>query len=362
MTVNATTIASAQWVSQASGTTADLRGISVVGEKIAWVSGTRGRFARTVDGGEHWHADSIAGADSLDLRAIHALDGRIAWALSAGDADKGMARIYHTRDGGNHWTLQYSTLIKGVFFDALAFWDARHGIAVSDAVDGRLFILTTTDGGVTWVRVLPAAIPPALPGEGAFAASGSCLTVQGGRNAWIGTGGGVRARVFRSTDRGLHWDVSDTPVQAGTASAGIFSVTFRDARHGFAVGGDYRRPKDRTENVTITKDGGRTWSSVIGPRPMGYMSAVSYTRRGQDASLVAVGLTGTALSTDGGASWYSVDSAAFNGARFSAGGAGWAVGSGGRVAKWRADDLAPNLTRGRRLGTSTRSVRRSEER
>ena len=85
-------------------------------------------------------------------------------------------------------------------------------------------------------------MPAALPGEGAFAASGTCLVVQGDRNAWFGTGGG---RVFRSTDRGRTWTVHKTPIRAGNGSSGIFSLTFWDADHGVAVGGDYKEP-DRT--------------------------------------------------------------------------------------------------------------------
>ncbi|GAC1649590.1 MAG: oxidoreductase [Gemmatimonadaceae bacterium] len=329
--------ARAQWVPQASGTTAEFRGLSVVDASVAWVSGTKGRYARTTDGGVHWRVDSIAGAGSLDLRAIHAIGARVAWAMSAGEAEKGLSRIFQTRDGGSHWELQYSTSTKGVFLDALAFWDARHGIAVSDPVDGRLFILTTTDGGSTWVRVPPDRLPAVLPREAAFAASGSCLAVQGARNVWIGTGGGGRARVFRSTDRGEHWTVADTPVRAGGPSAGIFSIAFRDALHGVVVGGDYRRPQDSGENVAVTRDGGHTWMVGGGATPAGYMSAVAFvpgTRRGW----VAVGPVGTALSADDGGAWRMVDTTAYNSVRFVAqGGTGFAAGPAGRVARWRGD-------------------------
>ena len=324
--------ADAQWTSQTSGTTAELRGLSVVDRRVAWVSGTQGRFARTTDGGATWRVDSIAGASSLDLRAIHALDARVAWAMSAGPAEEGKARIYKTSDGGATWALQWSTEQRGVFLDAIAFWDARHGIAMSDPVDGRFFLLTTRDGGATWTRVPPERLPPALPGEAAFAASGSCLTMQGGRNVWIGTGGGATARVLRSADRGEHWTVAATPVHAGSASSGIFSVAFRDAKHGVAVGGDYQKPRERTSNVALTRDGGRTWTLARGPLPAGYMSAVSYLPG--TSTLVAVGLAGTARSDDGGQSWRMVDTTAYNSVRFVGGHDGVAAGPGGRVARW----------------------------
>ena len=110
-------------------------------------------------------------------------------------------------------------------------------------------ILTTDDGGASWQRTPPANIPPVLAKEAAFAASNTQLTVQGSSNAWIATGGGAEARVFRSTDRGRTWTVSSTGLPAG-ASAGLFGIAFSDARHGLAVGGDYtiaRGPSDRAE-------------------------------------------------------------------------------------------------------------------
>ena len=134
----------------------------------------------------------------------------------------------------------------------MAFWDDRHGIAFSDPIDGRLFLLATDDAGATWTRIPTDAAPAMLPGEAAFAASGTCLIVQGTSNVWIGTGGGQRARVFRSSDRGRTWSVADTPIHAGNSASGIFSVAFNDAQHGVVVGGQYNKPKEKFDNVAVT--------------------------------------------------------------------------------------------------------------
>jgi photosystem II stability/assembly factor-like uncharacterized protein len=322
----------AQWTPVSSGTDAELRGLSAAGPSVVWASGTRGRFVRSTDGGRTWRADSVANATSLDFRAVHALDARRAWLLSAGDADKGQARIYRTTDAGAHWSLVYATEQKGVFLDAIAFWDAQHGIAVSDPVDGHFFVVTTNDGGGSWTRVPPDRLPTALPGEAAFAASGSCLTVNGESDVWIGTGGGVTARVYRSGDRGRNWTVAETPIHAGSASSGIFSVAFRDGRHGVAVGGDYQMVRGGLPNVAISEDGGRSWRGARGPLPIGYLSAVTFVPG--SSSLVAVGLAGTAFSSDNGESWRMVDSVAYNAVRFEAPNAGWAAGPKGRLARW----------------------------
>jgi photosystem II stability/assembly factor-like uncharacterized protein len=173
-----------------------------------------------------------------------------------------------------------------------------------------------------------------LPGEAAFAASGTCLTVFGTSNVWIGTGGGARARVFRSSDRGRTWSVADTPVHAGNSASGIFSVAFTDAQHGVVVGGEYTKPKTPFDNVAVTSDGGATWRLARGPLPVGYMSAVAYLPETNGRSLVAVGLAGTAKSDDAGERWTMVDTVPYNSVVFASPTAGWAAGPRGRVAKW----------------------------
>ena len=325
-------VAKAQWTSAPSGTDAEWRGLSTAGASVVWASGTRGRYARSTDGGRSWHVDSLPGNSALDLRAVHALDARRAWVMSAGEAEKGQARIYRTTDAGAHWLLVYTTVQKGVFLDAIAFWDAQHGIAVSDPIDGRFFIVTTNDGGSTWSRVSPDRLPAVLPGEAAFAASGTCLTIDGESNVWIGTGGASVARVYHSVDRGRTWSVAESPIHAGSASSGIFGLAFRDDRHGIAVGGDYQMVRGGLPNVALTDDGGRSWRTARGSLPVGYLSAVSFVPG--SSSLIAVGLAGTALSSDGGESWRMVDSVGYNSVRFVDPNAGWAVGPKGRIARW----------------------------
>jgi photosystem II stability/assembly factor-like uncharacterized protein len=182
------------WEIQPLATRASFRGLSVVDEKTAWVSGSGATFVRTLDGGATWKVDSIAGKWTLDLRDIHAFSASSAVAISAGEAEKGLAHILRTTDGGATWTTVFTTDQKGVFFDAISFWDDRNGIVMSDPVDNRLFLLVTSDGGATWSRVPPEGLPEMLPGEAAFAASGTCLTVQGSSNAWIATTAAARGR------------------------------------------------------------------------------------------------------------------------------------------------------------------------
>jgi photosystem II stability/assembly factor-like uncharacterized protein len=324
----------AQWQPQTSPTTASLRGLAAVSDKLAWASGTHGTYLRTLDGGTTWQAGQVPGAEQLDFRDIEAFDANTAYLLSIGKGEA--SRIYKTTDGGQHWTLQFKNTNPEAFFDALAFWDAHHGIAMSDPVNGKFVIITTEDGGQTWQAVPPQGLPAALPNEGGFAASGTCLVTQGKRNVWFGTGGAVRARIFRSTDRGRTWTVADTPVLAGAASAGIFSIAFRDARHGVIVGGDYQQPTLAARNLAYTNDGGRTWRLAEMNKPSGFRSGVAFARGPRGWLLLAVGTAGTDYAVPGGA-WSKLDAENYNAISVAQGKltAVWAVGPRGRIAKLR---------------------------
>ena len=313
------------WVGQQSGTKASLRGVSAVNARVVWASGTGATYLKTVDGGATWTAEKVPGAEALDFRDIQAVDERTVYLLSSGAGDK--SRIYKTTDGGGQWTLQFTNPDPKGFFDAMAFWDATHGIAVGDPVDGHFVVLTTADGGSHWER---RPTPPAMPDEGAFAASGTCLVTMGKRDAWFATGGPGGARVFHSGDRGATWTIATTPIRNDGAAAGIFSLAFSDSRHGVAVGGDYSKPEDAERNVAVTADGGNTWTEPPGQHPKGFRSAVVFLP-GQKV-WIAVGTSGSDISSDGGKSWKPFDNGAYNAISFVSGKAGWAVGPGGRVA------------------------------
>jgi photosystem II stability/assembly factor-like uncharacterized protein len=197
-------------------------------------------------------------------------------------------------------------------------------------------VLLTDDGGMSWKRSTSGNMPQAKQGEGAFAASGTCLVVEGERNAWFGTGGTDHARVFRSMDRGQTWSVYQTPISAAQASSGLFSLAFRDHDHGIAVGGDYKEPDKTGVVAALTSDGGRTWTLPKGKPPAGYRSAVAYVPGASQPTVVAVGPTGSDLSTDGGESWSPLGEMGFHAVGCSGPtNAGWAVGDNGLIARFR---------------------------
>jgi photosystem II stability/assembly factor-like uncharacterized protein len=260
-----------------SHTSENLRGASAVSHNVAWASGTHGTYLRTTDG-LHWTVGQVPDAAALDFRAVVAFSADEAFLMSAGKGD--LSRIYHTFDGGQHWSLQFTNNNPNGFFDSMAFWDSKHGIVLGDPVPDesgkpKFELLTTDDGGENWRPLPSASLPPAEEGEGAFAASNSCLALHGA-DLWFATGGRA-ARVFHSPDRGKTWHVATTPIAHGPDSAGIFSAAFHDSQHGVIAGGDYKHPNQDGPNLAFTNDGGKTWElSTI--YPQAYFSAAAYNR------------------------------------------------------------------------------------
>src|SRR5579863_754129 len=164
---------------QFSHTTENLRGVSAVSRQVAWASGTHGTYLRTIDGGRTWTPAQVPDAATLDFRGVVAFSADEAFLMSAGPGDQ--SRIYHTADAGQHWQLQFTNSNPKGFFDSMAFWDATHGIVLGDPVPdetGQLkFELLLTSDGQTWTAIPRSQVPPAEPGEAAFAASNSCLAI-----------------------------------------------------------------------------------------------------------------------------------------------------------------------------------------
>ena len=284
--------------------------------------------------GPGWDRLVVPDADSLDFRDVHAFDAQRAVILAIGPGDR--SRIYETRDAGATWALRFRNERKEAFFDCLAFWDGQRGIAVSDPVDGKFLLIRTNDGGANWSPVAPAGIPAALAGEGAFAASGTCIAVDGRNDAWFVTGGVWQPRVFRSRDGGLTWTVTTAPLAGASAGAGIFAVAVRGA-HGIVVGGDYEKPTSSAGTIALSNDGGTTWTESAAPDdslPHGFRSAVIFTNASGRTELIATGTSGSDFSANGGRSWAPMDTVGYNALSAAPDGSVWAAGPRGRIASF----------------------------
>ncbi len=302
--------------------------MSAVDERVAWASGSGATVLRTTDGGATWQKIAVT-TDALDFRDIDAVDAQTAYLLSIGNGPA--SRIYKTTDAGQTWTMQFKIEDPKAFLDAMSFWDANRGLVFGDSVDKQFYILITADGGRTWSRVPATNLPPAQEGEGAFAASGTNIAVFGKTHAWIGTGAAAKSRVLRTSDGGRSWQIADTPLASGPSS-GIFSIAFRDARHGVVAGGDYRKEQEAVDNLAVTSDGGATWKLVKGLS--GFRSVVTYVPGLKTPALVALGPAGGDYSLDDGRTWTPLTGPGFDTFSFAPGKQiGWGAGASGTIGR-----------------------------
>jgi photosystem II stability/assembly factor-like uncharacterized protein len=313
------------WHDTPTGSAGRLRGLSAVSSTTAWASGSLGTVLRTTDRGATWQQVGPPGTQDLQFRDIEAFDADHAVILSIGPGSD--SRIYVTADGGQTWALTFVNPDPNAFFDCMTFYDSRRGLALSDPPDGLHFrVIATDDGGLSW-HVTGAQMPEALPGEFAFAASGQCITTDHGRRAWFGTGGAAQARVFRSDDGGASWSVAPTPLNSGP-TAGIFALAFRGQQHGLAVGGDFLAETASPDNFARTADGGASWN-LLPAAPPEYRSGATWL---DGHTALAVGPSGSDVSTDAGATWQRFDDGSLDTVDCARPTACWASGANGRVA------------------------------
>jgi photosystem II stability/assembly factor-like uncharacterized protein len=205
-------------------------------------------------------------------------------------------------------------------------------------VNGRFPVIRTIDGHL-W-QDIGNNLPPAQPGEVAFAASGTCIATQGKSRAWIATAGAGEARIIATTDGGNSWTGYDTPIVQGTSTSGVISVDFRDPLHGILGGGEILGPNDFSNNVARSIDGGKTWQ-LTAPAPFpGAVYGLSYARtagrtQGSDSrNVVATGPSGAAWTSDEGDTWFLFPGLInYWAVAFASPHAGWLVGTEGRIVK-----------------------------
>ncbi|MDF1672907.1 MAG: hypothetical protein P1U41_05355 [Vicingaceae bacterium] len=278
-----------------------MRGLFMVDDDVAWASGTKG-IIRYSGNGKDWVAYKDTLFKDLDFRDIHAFSEKEAIIMSSGNGCK----IYKTKDQCESWQIVYENTAEGIFFDGMDFWDDKNGIAFSDPINNQLFIITTQDGGDTWQKLSNSSIPSTLNGEAGFAASGTGITCVGDSTVFIGTGGGAISRIFKSTNRGKTWSVTNTNMRAGEAS-GIYSMLFVNNHRGIAIGGNYLDSTNINGNCIVTINGGQTWVASQKP-PLGYKSCVADNG---DGILISTGRTGVDVSSDNGYTWKHVSDDAY---------------------------------------------------
>lgn len=247
--------------------------------------------------------------DFLHFRAIAVNNGTL-FAISVANP----ARLFKIPRKAGNPIMVYEEIDEKVFYDSMAFWNDKEGIAIGDPTEGCMSIIITRDGGNSWNKISCENLPEAKEGEAAFAASDTNIAIVGDR-VWVATGGKA-SRILHSADKGITWEVINTPIVQGLETTGIYSIDFYDDKIGYGIGGDYTKAADSTANKIKTTDGGKTWNLVAENEIPGYRSCVQFIPNGKGMEMVAVGYKGIDYSNDGGNTWTNLSDEGFYTIRF----------------------------------------------
>ncbi|SHL84118.1 T9SS type A sorting domain-containing protein [Hymenobacter psychrotolerans] len=204
-----------------------------------------------------------------------------------------------TTNGGTSWVTQGTAFSSTDSYPNLIhFFNANDGVAQGDPLtDGGPFeVYTTSDGGTTWT---PATTPATLSGEYGAEAQ----PAVSGNTIWFGT---LEGRIFRSSDKGLTWSVSNAALPDG-----VFALAFRDAQNGLANSFNL---DSGAKVLKRTTDGGATWTTVsyTGLFPGFGLDNVPGTQQYIATGLDVAGTgnsTGSSYSRDNGQTWVTLETA-----------------------------------------------------
>jgi photosystem II stability/assembly factor-like uncharacterized protein len=286
-----------------TGKNTSMRGLSIVSDRIAWVSGSNGHVGKTNDAGVTWEWTQPKGYEKLDFRDIEAFDEQNAIIVNAGSP----AYILITADGGKNWKEVYKNTDSLIFLDGMGFWNRNEGIIFGDPINNKMQLLKTTNGGQTWSDISANLKQELAVGEAGFAASGTTIRTSNDGKVWIASGGKV-SNIYYSADYGKKWKVYSCPIIQGESSTGPFSIAFSNNKYGVAVGGNYLKDKENSNNVLLTTNGGKTWMKPTSP-VLGYRSAVEHIK---DKLWITTGSSGTDYSLDNGMNWTNISTLNFN--------------------------------------------------
>ncbi|MCM4156533.1 oxidoreductase [Gramella sp. AN32] len=303
-----------------------VRAIEIIGNNVAFAA-NNGTYGLYNAANNTWKINTQKFEEfSPEFRAV-ASTANDFFMLSVGSP----ALLYKTGDNGN-MELVYQENDEKAFYDAIAFWNDKEGIAIGDPTETCISIIITRDGGKSWNKIACENLPEAAEGEAAFAASNSNIAIKGNK-AWVLTGG-VKSRIFYTEDKGKSWEVFDTPILQGEPTQGGYSLDFYDDKNGFIIGGDYTKPNGNIANKSITSDGGKTWQLVADSINPGYKSSIRYVPNSSGKHLIATGFTGIEYSRDAGKSWQHMSDEGFYTMRFLNDSTAYAAGKG-RIARIR---------------------------
>jgi photosystem II stability/assembly factor-like uncharacterized protein len=282
------------------GKPTSIRGLSVVDDSVAWISGSKGYITITRNGGKDWTWQQVKGFEKADFRDIEAFSDKEAVIMSSGTP----ALILKTIDGGLNWKVKYQNPDTAYFFDAMDFADKQHGYILGDPIKNNFLLLETKDGGESWKAFSRA--PKALPGEASFAASGTCFRAIESK-LYIATGGS-NARLLTFSPVNNSWEYLSVPITHGKSSQGAFSLAMGKDKM-ILIGGDYA--KDKSADSILAVYGLHPFTKIDNTikQPAVFQSCVEFIG---DKVFLSTGTPGSNITTDDGKTWIKIDDTSFN--------------------------------------------------
>ena len=279
-----------KWRKSTSGS-ADLWGVHMFDNKLAWVVGDKGTVLHTQDGGRTWKKQTSG--ITTALYSVHFSSAKEGWAVGKG----GIA--LHTTNGGTSWKKKVAPTkedLRDVFFV-----DENHGWIVGN----NFTLLRTRTKGSSWGSVSESlnfnlhSVHFNSRNDGYIAGShGTLINTRDGaqkittlvtgtqdifygisffddNNGWaVGEAGAMR----KSEDRGEGWDKMDSGVKQD-----LHDVAFISLKRGWIVG--------KGGTFSVTRDAGRVWSPVLKDKlPDLYAISVKSDKAG-----IVVGKAGTII-------------------------------------------------------------------
>jgi photosystem II stability/assembly factor-like uncharacterized protein len=201
-----------------------------------------------------------------------------------------------------------------MFLDAIHFSDQNNGTVIGDPIDGHLFILKTTNKGLTWDKMPKDYFKSNLKNGEAFFASSNSNLIHVGKELLFVTGG-LSSRLW------YNGEAESLPLLQGSSSTGANSIAVSpNGKNIVIVGGDFANDKLATQNIVgydlfqTTKNKNLTgmklsWKQIALSNPNGYKSSVEFI---DNDRLITCGTSGVDFSNNKGGTWEKISDASFH--------------------------------------------------
>lgn len=308
-TILKTTDGGSSWTSQLSNTVSNLFSVDFVDEFVGYVVGggdqTTESFAilKTIDGGLNWLRQTLPDGYTnwSSLNTVEFVDANTGWiGIGYGAMNKG--KIYKTTDGGDTWIQQYvgtlekiasghkdnSAIDVGDGIRSIFFKDAYNGFAISGTIGYARSIVTTTDGGSSWIQKCYE-----WESDGLL----SVYVSDAGKGWAVGFAG----IIYITENDGASWSQILSGIQSYLYSGDdIYSVFCLDENMSWAVG--HRQGGGGGGSIILnTTDGGKIWKTQL--HISGTSKPIKSVYFVDENFGWALGENGVWRTTDGGRNW-----------------------------------------------------------